>query len=413
MRRKGLLMPNDRIAKRGTDSLFSIKGSNNSEGLEDRKKVSIPLFPIAEGERILTICNACRYCEGYCAVFPAMERRMNFAEADLNYLANLCHNCAECYYACQYAPPHEFAVNVPQTFAEIRAQSYEKYAGIIEPPLGFHGPLSMLYWLGTRQSFYAWCAWFVLFVVIVILPLGAPTETGFYREVPHGVMVGLFGFLSFIIFSAHLGGFLRFWRETGESLASSFTPSALLRGIRDALTLKNLSSHGAGCTYPNQHHSNARRVFHHFTFYGFGLCFASTTVAAIYHFSGRIAPYPYFSAPVILGTLGGIGLLIGPAGLYALKKKRDPAIADAKQDRGDTSLIALLMLASATGLALLAFRETRAMPILLKVHLGVVLGLFLTLPYGKFVHGIYRTAALVRSALESARSQNQGSGQSH
>ncbi len=70
-----------------------------------------------EGDRILTICNACRYCEGYCAVFPALERRLDFAAADLDYLANLCHNCAECYYACQYAPPHEFAVNVPKTLA--------------------------------------------------------------------------------------------------------------------------------------------------------------------------------------------------------------------------------------------------------------------------------------------------------
>src|SRR5499433_2689043 len=76
----------------------------------------------------MVICNACRYCEGYCAVFPAMERRRNFGEADIHYLANLCHNCAECYYACQYAPPHEFAVNVPKVFAEIRARAYRKYA---------------------------------------------------------------------------------------------------------------------------------------------------------------------------------------------------------------------------------------------------------------------------------------------
>src|SRR6476661_2629006 len=76
----------------------------------------------------MVICNACRYCEGFCAVFPAMERRLTFSDADMGYLANLCHNCAECYYACQYAPPHEFAVNVQQVFAEIRAQSYQKYA---------------------------------------------------------------------------------------------------------------------------------------------------------------------------------------------------------------------------------------------------------------------------------------------
>ena len=75
---------------------------------------------IAEGERVMGICNSCRYCEGYCAVFPAMERRTTFTKADVHYLANLCHNCAECYYACQYAPPHEFAVNVPKVFAEVR-----------------------------------------------------------------------------------------------------------------------------------------------------------------------------------------------------------------------------------------------------------------------------------------------------
>src|SRR5437879_12443170 len=76
----------------------------------------------------MSICNACRYCEGYCAVFPAMERRWTFSDADMDYLANLCHNCAECYYACQYAPPHEFAVNVPKVLAEIRARSYQKNA---------------------------------------------------------------------------------------------------------------------------------------------------------------------------------------------------------------------------------------------------------------------------------------------
>ena len=83
--------------------------------------------PIAHGEHVMTVCNACRYCEQFCPVFPAMESRLTFAEADLAYLANLCHNCGECLYACQYAPPHEFGINVPRTMAEIRAHSYEAY----------------------------------------------------------------------------------------------------------------------------------------------------------------------------------------------------------------------------------------------------------------------------------------------
>jgi citrate/tricarballylate utilization protein len=87
-----------------------------------------PALPLtaSEGEvaRILQICNACRYCEGFCAVFPAMTRRLEFGKADTHYLANLCHNCGACLHACQYAPPHEFAVNVPQAMAQVRMQTY-------------------------------------------------------------------------------------------------------------------------------------------------------------------------------------------------------------------------------------------------------------------------------------------------
>ena len=80
-----------------------------------------------EARRLMTICNACRYCEGFCGVFPAMMREKTFANSDLDYLANLCHGCNGCYYACQYAPPHEFAVNIPQAFARLRADTYRRY----------------------------------------------------------------------------------------------------------------------------------------------------------------------------------------------------------------------------------------------------------------------------------------------
>ena len=41
-----------------------------------------------------------------------------FNEGDVGYLSNLCHNCGACYHACQYAPPHEFGVNVPQALLQ-------------------------------------------------------------------------------------------------------------------------------------------------------------------------------------------------------------------------------------------------------------------------------------------------------
>jgi citrate/tricarballylate utilization protein len=69
----------------------------------------------------------------------------------------------------------------------------------------------------------------------------------------------------------------------------------------------------------------------------------------------------------------------------------------------NVAFLVLLFLVSATGLALMVLRETRAMGVLLSLHLGAVLALFITLPYGKFVHGLYRFAALVRFHLERKR----------
>jgi citrate/tricarballylate utilization protein len=125
-------------------------------------------------------------------------------------------------------------------------------------------------------------------------------------------------------------------------------------------------------------------------------------VAALYHYAfGWEAPYPLVSLPVVLGTLGGVSLLVGPTGLLWLKRAADPEPSAYPQRAMDVAFLALLLLS--TGLVLLALRETPAMGVLLAVHLSVVLGLFLTLPYGKFVHAVYRFAALVRYALERSR----------
>jgi citrate/tricarballylate utilization protein len=346
--------------------------------------------PIVEGARIMTICNACRYCEGYCAVFPAMERRLEFSQADMNYLANLCHNCAECYYACQYAPPHEFAVNVPQTLAEIRALSYEQYARPRVFSKVFRWNSAVLWWVLALS----------LIGAIVMAARSGFASGNFYDVVSHDAMVLVFGGIGLLCLLALAAGLAAFWRESGLGLAHLADPMALRKAISDAMSLRYLHQDGLGCTYPQEQRSEARRRFHHFTFYGFLLCMASTTVAAVYHQIGWSAPYAYLSLPVVLGTSGGIGLLVGPAGLYLLKRRRDPAIVDVKQDGMDTIFLAMLFLSSLTGLLLLALRSTPAMGPLLIVHLGVVLALFIALPYGKFVHGLYRFAALVRYALE-------------
>ena len=183
-------------------------------------------------------------------------------------------------------------------------------------------------------------------------------------------------------------------------------PGAWGQAIGDTLRLRYLEggpeNDRAGCAYPGEEHSQARRWFHHFTFYGFLLCFAATTTAAFYHYVLRWpAPYPFWSAPVVLGTLGGVGLLIGPVGLLWLKRIRNPVPGDPQQTGMDVAFLLLLFFTSITGLLLLALRESSAMGVLLSVHLGLVMALFLTMPYGKFVHATYRFAALLRNAIEA------------
>jgi citrate/tricarballylate utilization protein len=171
------------------------------------------------------------------------------------------------------------------------------------------------------------------------------------------------------------------------------------------LSLRYLGGgHGEGCNNADDKFSLARRRFHHLTFYGFMFCFASTCVATLYHYWLKLeAPYALTSLPVILGTLGGMGLLGGPAGLLWLNLKRHPLAGDAAQRPMDRGFIALLLLTSASGLALMLLRDTSFMTVLLAIHLGVVMALFLTLPYGKFAHGIYRSAALLKWAVEKRR----------
>jgi citrate/tricarballylate utilization protein len=361
---------------------------------------------LREAERIMVVCNACRYCEGYCAVFRAMEKRRSFPAGDLRYLANLCHDCGECLYACQYAPPHEFAINVPRTFAQLRLESYETYAwpAVLSRAFRRNGVVTSLALAATMVGV-------IWLLAITTGNLETPlARADFYAILPHHVMVALFGAVFGVALIALGVGLARFRRDTGDPRSLSPGPKGpgLLasvpagRAVRDALTLKNLHAHGTDCTYGGEElRSSLRRWFHHCTFYGFGLCFAATSIAAMYHWLGWPAPYSYGSLPVVLGTAGGFGLLIGPAGLYSIGRLRDPAAANPAYRYLEHGLIVLLFLSSLTGLALLVFRETPAMAYLLIVHLGVVLALFLTLPYGKFVHGLYRTAALVKHARES------------
>ena len=345
----------------------------------------------------MTVCNSCRYCEGLCAVFPAMEMRRAFPAGDLRYLANLCHGCGACYIDCQFAPPHEFDVNVPRVLAQLRAESYEAYAW----PRALAGLFRRNgLWVSLLAALSV-----ALFIVgfVAFNDRGAvfAVHTGpgaFYRLMPLNTMVAIFG-VAFLYALVALAMGLRAFRR--DIAASGGEQRSFWQAVKDAARLRYLDGGGVGCFNEDERPTDRRRFYHHLTVYGFLLCFASTSVATGYHYVvGREAPYLWYDLPVVLGTIGGIGLVIGPAGLLAAKWRRHQDMQDEARFGMDTAFIAMLFLTGATGLVLLLLRATPAMGMLLAVHLGVVFGFFVTLPYGKFVHGLYRFAALVHYAEE-------------
>jgi citrate/tricarballylate utilization protein len=111
---------------------------------------------------------------------------------------------------------------------------------------------------------------------------------------------------------------------------------------------------------------------------------------------------------VLLGTAGGVLIVAGVIGLLWLKRRADPDPAQADMLRLDQVFLALLLLTSLSGLALLSLRETVAQGALLSTHLGIVAALYLALPYSKFAHVVYRYAALIRYHIEEARGSGAG-----
>ena len=361
---------------------------------------AMPSTDEAEVARQLQICNACRYCEGFCAVFPAMTRRLEFGKADVHFMANLCHNCGACLHACQYAPPHEFAVNVPQAMAKVRLQTYVDYAW---PPV-----LGKLYKRNGLTLALALVAGLALFLLLVLggSGLGQSGAGTSYLVLSHNRMVGLFA--PVLLFAAlALGlGVRRFWREIIPATSgAALTAPAATEATLAVLRLKYLDGgHGEGCNNADDAFTLSRRRAHHLTFYGFLLCFAATLSATVYHYLlGWSAPYELNSLPKLLGAAGGISLLLGTLSLFWLNLRRHPLHGDAAQKPMDLGFIALLFLTSASGLALWWARGTPALALLLSLHLGAVMALFLTLPYGKFAHGVFRSAALLRHAVEKRR----------
>ncbi|MBY6200205.1 tricarballylate utilization 4Fe-4S protein TcuB [Maritalea mobilis] len=342
-----------------------------------------------EARRQIEICNACRYCEGYCAVFPSAFSQRAFSDGDITQLASLCHNCRGCYYACQYTEPHEFALNLPQALAEVRVESWERFA--------WPGAFARIF----QQSGAALSAALVIGIAALFWALTAlapESGEGFYAYLSHSAMVAIF-LPAFLLPLAAIGiGLRRYWTEVG---GARIRWPHLKEALIDGAKLKNLSGGAAeGCNFEKgDRYSQGRRHAHQAVFWGFMLCFASTSSGTVLHYVFDMqAPYGLFSLPKLLGVPGGILLVLGAGLLIRLKLKADAKLGAPRVWGGEMAFVALLGLTGLSGLVLYAATGTALVAPLLALHLGTVLTFFLTTPYSKMVHGFYRMASLVRDA---------------
>lgn len=353
-----------------------------------------------EASRQLTICNACRYCEGYCPTFRAIEIRRDFSNDDIFYLSNLCHDCRACYYACMYTPPHEFAINIPKLMSEIRVKSYMHWSW----PRLLAGSFK-------NRIVTSLLACFAVALVVITAGLLIPLDRlfathlgpgAFYKIVPYAAMVTPAVILFFYGIAVCLHGGMRSWSgDDSHAVNRPINLRSLIQAVRDASTLKHLGGGGPGCFFPEEAPSSARRLYHSFVFWGFLLDFVSTILAFIYQeFLNVMPPYSILSIPVICGIAGGIGLIVGTGGLVWFKTKSDRSLSTEGANSMDYGFLFILGLVGLTGMLTLMLRATAALGTILIVHLATVAALFITAPYGKFVHSVYRSLALIRYRVE-------------
>lgn len=328
---------------------------------------------LAEARRVLTICTVCDYCSGFCEMFRSAGRRPMLADGDITHLAHLCHDCGNCLDACQYAPPHVFDIDPPTILARVRKQFW--------PRTGT--------WLAL--AFLPLTPLFTFLLVPTDILFGQHVGEGaFYAVLPWTVLcLGAGAALLWSLGSLCLG-LLHFWRSSG----GGYPGAAIMPALLDILILRNLEGGGIACD-----HGGVRRWAHQTLVAGFCLCLASTCVATVYHHGFAYqAPYPYLSLPVGLGSLGGMLMMGGCLGLWWSKMRRSHKRQ--MTDSDGAMLLSLLLAVCATGFALLIWRETVMMGMLLAIHFGTVLSLFLLVSMGKLAHGAYRAMALLRAAME-------------
>jgi citrate/tricarballylate utilization protein len=350
---------------------------------------------IKETSRQLKICNACRYCEGFCPVWDAIEYRTEFNHVDIGYLSNLCHDCGQCFDVCPFVPPHEFSLDIPAALSEVRSYTYEEYSTPKVASRFFKNQFSLLaVTIGISILSVFGIYYFTGNPTRIISPITGPGS--FYVVLPNTVIDTAGILLATFVIAVWLLSGVKFMRATSNHKRIKF--SDFFSALRESFAETWFKGGGAGCNYPerNSRGNRIRLYVHAFVFYGFILDLLSTISAFIEQEFGHILPpYAIISIPVILGLTGGILIITGVVFFFYYDLRANGS-KNNKMKIMDKTFLVTLLLTALTGILLLSLRNTVFMGSLLVIHVSFVGVLFVTAPYGKFIHFVYRYLSMIR-----------------
>ncbi len=257
---------------------------------------------------------------------------------------------------------------------------------------------------------------FLFWTLLVYLHNGLTPAAGgdwAYAEiVPHWMIYSVY-FPTFFVLAGvpALVGASRAWKKWGEGRkrAGSFVTN-LIAVLTEIVVHRRFGKCGVG---------KGRKWGHFFIFWGFILAAVTSGFLVVwlyaydlelplfsYRCPGAAGPtchLPLDNWMKIMGNIGAVSLVLG--GVLILINRLSPGQPAGKSMAFDNLLLAVVLLVIATGVGAevgrLVLNPGVAMWIYI-VHLSSVLCLFLSVPYSKFAHMVYRTLALVHERMVTA-----------
>jgi quinone-modifying oxidoreductase subunit QmoC len=362
------------------------------------------LHPSSEFRRALleggggtaTQCYQCATCSSVCRLSPQgapfPRRQMLWAQWGLsNRLAAdpavwLCHQCNDCSERCPRGARPGDVLQVVRSLA-VEALAFPSVLGRLVARARTTWPLLV----GVP----------ILFWVVLLLALGrlhVPPDFHAYEQVvPHWLIYAVFfPMAGFVILASTIGG-RRLWRALGEGVSRSGSFVAhLLPVTLEIATHKRFGECGS---------AGYRRAGHLALFWGFvGAAATSGLLIIAIYIQGEATPLALGHPYKVLGNLSAVLLLLGGGILVANRLTTNQGTS--ASTAFDWYFSGVVVLVIVTGVAaevarLLAGDGTSAALAVgvYVVHLGAVSTLFLTFPYSKFAHLVYRSLAMVHERM--------------